>query len=170
MTFRALGMNRLGCLIQGNRMGWSFWGSFQFSFPAHRSSKRRDPHKWMPSSKHGLPSPSVEEVVEELLLPGVLEQGCGIKGFLPTSVSGIPLSTNKIVVVSQKWIPFPTALVCPVRSRGRQLVSFESSGNHQNGRQPPGSAGDAKPWAIARASRRPALTPPKGGAVTGLLG
>ena len=45
-------------------------------------------------------------------------QGCGIKGFLPTSViqGNPPLYEENSVwealsVVSQKWIPFPTALI-----------------------------------------------------------
>ena len=49
------------------------------------------------------------------------EQGCGIKGFIPTSViHGYPLFIwgvglwEALFVVSQKWIPFPTALLLNV--------------------------------------------------------
>ena len=63
-------------------------------------------------------TPDLEPLVDQGVSP---EQGCGIKGFLPTSViQGNPPVYQQnsrweaLSVVSQKWIPFPPALLLSV--------------------------------------------------------
>ena len=92
-------------------------GRFGWSFPLPPRGR-----------SHATSRKSREKLVVPLLIPRAqrsfvffavgLIQGCGIKGLLPTSViQGNPPSYEQnsrweaLSVVSQKWIPFPTALV-----------------------------------------------------------